>query len=186
MDELYILTEKKKKLKRAFIFFDHANIFHVLQELDIRIDYDLVKSRLARGYHLVAPVMYLGRPKVIYPKKQKFLDALTRHGWSITEKPLKMHSSGKTSQDGVDEVMFLDIYEFAKQGAYEKAIIVSGDNAFAGVVKELKKLDLDIDVWSFRIAISKVLLNEVGAEHVHYFDDIMEEITLDPKTRERE
>ena len=108
VDELYILKEKRK-LRRAFMFWDHANIFHILQELDIRIDYTLVKSRLTRGYHLVAPVMYLGRPAVIYPKKQKFFDALNKLGWIITETPLKVHSSGKTSQNGVEDLMFLDL-----------------------------------------------------------------------------
>ena len=177
MDELYILKEEKK-LKRAFIFWDHANIFHVLQELDIRMDYDLVKLKLAHGYHLVAPVMYLGKPRVVYPKKQKFFDMLLKQGWIITETPLKVHSSGKTSQNGVEDLMFLDIYDFAKEGAYEKAIIVSGDSAFVGVVKELKELGMDIDVCSFRISLSKALIHEVGPENVYYFDDIMEEITL--------
>ena len=103
---------------------------------------------------------------------------LTRQGWSIIETPLKIHASGKTTQNGVEDVMFLDIYEFAKEGAYDKAIIVSGDSAFVGVVKELKELGVDVEVWSFRISLSKALKNEVGPENVHYFDDVMEEITL--------
>jgi len=169
-------------LKRAFIFFDHANVFHNLQELNVRIDYDLVKLKLAQGYYLVAPIMYLGKPKVVYPKKQKFFDALIAKGWSITETPLKIHSSGKISQNGVDDIMFLNIYDFAKEGAYEKAIIVSGDSVFVGVAKELKKLNIDIEVWSFRISISRALIKEVGSEHVYYLDDIIEEITLKDKS----
>jgi len=184
MDEhlLYIDKPEIVGLKRAFIFFDHANIFHNLQELNVRIDYDLVKSKLVGGYHLVAPIMYLGKPRVVYPKKQKFFDALVNKGWSITEKPLIIHSSGKKSQKGVDDVMFLDIYDFAREGAYEKAIIVSGDSVFVGVVKALKKLNIDIEVWSFRISISQALIKEIGSEHVYYIDDIIEEITLKEKS----
>ena len=169
-------------LKRAFIFFDHANVFHNLQELNVRIDYDLIKAKLARGYHLVAPIMYLGKPRIVFPKKQKFFDALVRKGWSITEKPLKIHSSGKKSQNGVDDVMFLNIYDFAMEGAYEKAIIVSGDSVLIGVVKALKKLGIDIDLWSFRISISTALIKEVGSEHIYYIDDIIEEIALKDKS----
>ena len=165
-------------LKRAFIFFDHANVFHNLQELKVRIDYDLVKAKLAKGYYLVAPIMYLGKPRVVYPKKQKFFDALVKKGWSITEKPLKIHSSGKKSQNGLDDEMFLNIYDFAKEGAYDKAIIVSGDSVFVGVAKALKKLKIDIDLWSFQRSISQALIKEVGSEHIYYIDDIMEEITL--------
>lgn len=177
MDELYILKDQGN-LKRAFIFWDHANIFHVLQELEIRINYEFVKLKLAQGYHLVAAIMYLGKPRVVYSKKQKFFDMLQKQGWIITEMPLKMLSSGKTTQNGVEDAMFLDIYEFAKEGAYEKAIIVSGDSAFKGLVKQLRDLGLDIEVWSFRVATSKALIREVGRDHIHYFDDVMEEITL--------
>ena len=182
-EQLYI-DKQGKVLKRTFIFFDHANVFHNLQDLNVRIDYDLVKTRLARGYHLVAPIMYLGKPGVVYPKKQKFLDALVNKGWSITEKPLKIHSSGKKSQYGLDDEMFLNIFDFAKEGAYDKAIIVSGDSAFVGVVKALKELRIDIDLWSFRISISRALIKETGSEHVYYIDDIIEEIALKDKSSE--
>ena len=133
--------ESKRELKRAFIFWDHANVFHNLQELNVRIDYESVKRRLARGYYLVAPIMYLGNPKRVYPKKEKFFAALEKTGWSITKKPLRVNEEGRPSQSGVDEVMFQHICDFAQEGAYEKAIIVSGDNIFVSVVKELRKLE---------------------------------------------
>lgn len=115
-------------------------------------------------------------------KRFKFFDALVNKGRSITEKPLIIHSSGKKSQNGVDDVMFLDIYDFAREGAYEKTIIVSGDSVFVGVVKALRELNIGIEVWSFRISISQALIKEVGSEHVHYIDDIIEEITLKDKS----
>ena len=168
-------------LKRAFIFFDHANVFHILQELEVRLDYELVKKRLAQNYHLVAPIMYMGKPRVIFPKKQRFINALESIGWSITEKPLKINPSGKSSQSGVDEVMFLNIYDFAKEGAYDKAIIVSGDGIFVGVVKRLKELNIEVEVWSFRKSISRALIKEVGVENVYYLDDVIEEIKFNVK-----
>ena len=170
--------ETEKNLKRAFIFWDHANVFHNLQELKLRIDYELVKRRLARGYYLVAPVMYLGRPRVVYPKKQKFFAALEKTGWSIIQKPLRIDESGRPSQSGVDEAMFQNICDFADEGAYDKAIIVSGDNIFVNVVKELKKLDIEVDVWSFRKSLSRALIWEAGREHVFYLDNILDEIKL--------
>ena len=170
--------EAKKELKRAFIFWDHANVFHNLQELNVRIDYELVKRRLARGYYLVAPVMYLGEPSNIFPKKEKFFAALERTDWSITKKPLRTDRSGKLAQCGVDEVMFQHICDFAKEGAYEKAIIVSGDNIFVKVVRKLKDRDIEVDVWSFRKSFSRALIWEVGRDNVFYLDNILEEIRL--------
>lgn len=169
----------ERELNRAFIFFDHANVFHCLQELKVRIDYEAVKRRLARGYHLVAPIIYLGRPRVVYPKKQKFFSALEKTGWSIIQKPLQIdQTTGRPSQNGVDEAMFQNICDFAREGAYEKAIIVSGDNIFVSVVKELKKLDVEVDVWSFRMSFSRALIWEVGKEHAFYLDDVIGEIKL--------
>lgn len=170
--------EADRSLKRTFIFWDHANVFHNLQELKIRIDYEAVKRRLARGYYLVAPVMYLGKPRVIYPKKQKFFAALEKTGWSIIQKPLRVDQSGKPFQCGVDEAMFQNICDFAEEGAYDKAIIVSGDNIFVSVVKELRKLDVEVDVWSFRKSFSRALIWEVGREHAFYLDNVLEEIKL--------
>ena len=170
--------ESKKELKRAFIFWDHANVFHNLQEIRVRIDYELAKRRLAQGYYLVAPIMYLGTPDIIFPKKEKFFAALERTGWSITKKPLRTDRSGKLAQYGVDEVMFQHICEFAKEGAYEKAIIVSGDNIFVKVVRKLKDLDIKVDVWSFRKSLSRALIWEVGRDNVFYLDNILDEIRL--------
>jgi len=168
--------EAEQGLKRTFIFWDHANVFHNLQELSLRINYESVKRRLARGYHLVAPIMYLGKPRVVYPKKQKFFAALEKTGWSIVQKPLHVDQSGRASQSGVDEAMFKHIFDFAEEGAYEKAIIVSGDNIFVHVIKELKKIDIEVDVWSFRKSLSKALIWEAGREHVFYLDNVIDEI----------
>lgn len=180
-NRLLYIDKPKTELKRAFIFFDHANVFHILQELNVRLDYNLVKKRLAQNYHLVAPIMYMGKPRVIFPKKQRFIDALKFNGWSITEKPLKIKPSGKQSQSGVDEIMFLDIYDLAKEDTYEKAIIVSGDGIFVGVVKTLKELKIKVEIWSFRKSISRALIKEAGAENVYYLDDVIKEIKLEGK-----
>lgn len=72
-------------------------------------------------------------------KKRKFYKALEQLGWLVDEKPLKIHPSGKYLQEGVDEKMYFDIYQLAKYEGYKKAIIVSGDNVFVEVIRELKK-----------------------------------------------
>lgn len=176
-DQLFI-NKPLKAINRAFIFWDHANIFHNLQELHIRIDYALVREKLGRNYHVAASIMYVGTPSFVFLKKEKFFRALDKIGWLISEKPLKINSSGKYSQEGVDEKMFLDIYNLAKDDAYEKAIIVSGDNMFVEVIRELKEADIEVDVWSFRKSLSRALIWEVGKEHVYFLDEILEEISL--------
>ena len=87
---LLYINRPRKSLKRAFILWDHANVFHNLQELNLRIDYELVKRILVRDYHLAAAIMYLGKPRIVFPKKQKFFNALEKTGWILSEKPLKV------------------------------------------------------------------------------------------------
>ena len=177
-EHLLYIDKPRIELNRAFIFWDHANVFHNLQELNVRIDYELAKRRLVRGYHLAAAIMYLGKPRVVYPKKQKFFDALEKTGWVLSEKPLKVSVSGEMSQSGIDQVMFLDLFVLAESEAYEKAIIVSGDNVFVEAVKILKKLNKQVEVWSFRNSLSRALIWEVGRENIYYLDNILEEIML--------
>lgn len=165
-------------LKRAFIFWDHANVFHNLQKLNMRIDYELAKMKLVRDYHLAAAIMYLGKPLIVYPKKQKFFRALEKTGWVLNEKSLKVSASGEISQNGIDQAMFLDLFILAESEAYEKAIIVSGDNIFVEAIKILKKLNKQVEVWSFRNSLSRALIWEVGRENVYYLDNILEEIML--------
>jgi uncharacterized LabA/DUF88 family protein len=168
--------EAKGELKRAFIFWDHANVFHNLQEFKVRIDYDLAKKRLAGDYFLVVPIIYIGMPDVLLEKKKRFFDALAKTGWLITEKPLHIDQAGKRSQRGVDEVIFLHITDFAKEGAYEKAIIVSGDNIFVEVAGQLKERGIEVEVWSFRKSLSKALVWAAGREHVFFLDNVLDNI----------
>ena len=94
---------------------------------------------------------------------------------------MKIKPSGRRSQNGVDEVMLLNICDFTKEGAHEKAIIVSGDRIFAGSVKRLKELKIKVEIWSFRKTISRTLIKEASVENDYYIDDVIDEIKLEGK-----
>jgi uncharacterized LabA/DUF88 family protein len=177
-EHLFYIEKPGIGLNRAFIFWDHANVFHNLQLHKIRIDYELAKKKLVRDHFLAAAIMYLGKPRVVFRKKQNFFNALEKTGWILNEKPLKISASGAMSQSGVDQVMFLDLFVLAEAEAFEKAIIVSGDQIFVEAIKMLKKLNKQIEVWSFRNSLSRALIWEVGRENVHYLDDVIDEIAL--------
>ncbi|MFX0048719.1 MAG: hypothetical protein ACFE8G_11205 [Candidatus Hermodarchaeota archaeon] len=67
--------------------------------------------------------MYVSKPDKLLSKKKKFLAALKRTGWSIIVKPLRIDLLGRY-----------------------KAIIVSGDNIFVSVVRELRRLGIKVEV----------------------------------------
>jgi len=66
--------------------------------------------------------------------------------------------------------------EMCIRDRYDKAVLISGDSDFLDVVKKLKELKKDIEIWSFKKSISRVLIEEAGQENVHYIDTILDEI----------
>ena len=63
--------------KRIIIFIDHANIFHNIENLNMRINYLKLKELFTQNNHLVGIFMYMGIPDKILPKKLNFLKYLT-------------------------------------------------------------------------------------------------------------
>ena len=57
-----------------------------------------------------------------------------------------------------------------------KAILISGDSDFLDVVRKLKELKKEIEIWSFKKSTSRSLIEEAGQENVHYIDEILDEI----------
>jgi uncharacterized LabA/DUF88 family protein len=118
----------------------------------------------------------MGIPDKILPKKLGFLKYLRSQGFVIQPKPIRISPSGKKKQKGVDIFIYKDIVELAEDDSYDKAILVSGDSDFLDVVKKLKELEKEIEIWSFRKSTSRLLITEAGRENVFYIDNILEKI----------
>jgi len=164
--------------QRAIIFIDHANLFYNIENLKIRINYDKFKAVLAKTDHLVGAFMYMGIPEEVYPKKQRFIDYLTSHGYVIQARRIKEIAEGKKMQKGVDIFIYRDIVELACEDSYDKAILVSGDSDFIEIVRKLRELEKAIEIWSFKKSLSRELVAEVGKKNVHFINEILDDITL--------
>jgi hypothetical protein len=84
--------------KRVIIFIDHANIFHNLEELKMRINYTKLKEIIVKNHHLVGLFMYMGIPEKILPKKNNFLKYLKAQGFVIQPKPTIISPTGKKNR----------------------------------------------------------------------------------------
>ena len=78
----------------------------------------------------------------------------------------------------MDILIYREIIELAEHDSYDICILVSGDADFVEIVKKLKELRKKIDIWSFKISLSRKLIEEAGKENIHYIDDILDEIKL--------
>ncbi|MFX1593682.1 MAG: NYN domain-containing protein [Promethearchaeota archaeon] len=162
--------------KRVIIFIDHANIFHNINSLNIRINYIKLKEIFIQSHYLVGIFMYMGIPDKILPKKLNFLKYLKAQGFVVQPKPVIISPNGIKKQKGVDVFIYKDIVELAEEDTYDKAILVSGDSDFLDVVRKLKELKKEIEIWSFKKSISRALIDETGKANVYYLDDILDEI----------
>lgn len=161
---------------RVIIFVDHANIWHQLKKVDTRIDYIKFKNILSKGCHLVGALIFVGKPDIVSKDKQKFYNYLKKARYVICDKPLLKTRNGKRKQKGIDILIYREITELAEHESYDKCILVSGDADFVDVIRKLKELGKKIEVWSFKISLSRRLIKEAGKENIHYIDEILDDI----------
>ena len=126
--------EQIQEKKRVIIFIDHANLFHNIEELNIRIDYLKLKEIFTKNHHLVGIFMYMGILDKILPKKLTFLNYLNSHGFIIQPKRVVVSPTGEKKQKGVDIFIYRDIVELAEEDSYDKAVLLSGDSDFLDAI----------------------------------------------------
>lgn len=166
------------ELKRVYIFCDHANVFHNLEEQKIRIDYRKLKKILSNHHKLIGAIMFMGLHKEIRSKKDKFINYLEKVGWAISDRTLMVNKEGTLQQSGVDKLMGDTILVFGMESFFDRAIIVSGDSDFLSTIRALKKMGKEIEIWSFKASLSRTLIDEVGYDHIHFLDNLLSQLRI--------
>jgi len=162
------------------LLVDHANIFHIIQELETRIDYKKLAEALvprSEGF-LIAKIIYMGVYKQIHPKKQAFIDYLQSEGWTVVTLPVKTTPKGKKQQKRIDLRMYKHGVGFVQENMCDTVIIVSGDGDLTELIVSIKELAKEVKVWSFQKSMAQSLKEEAGEENVYYLDTIMDKITI--------
>jgi len=168
--------------ERCLIFLDHWNVYKNVKLLGIRIDYIKFRDVLSKGDHLVGTSIFVGLLEKITKEKGKFYEFLELNGFHIVYNPVQRIYTGGYKQKGTDLAIYKNATELAHIDSYDKAILVSGDGDFVGLVESLKECNKKIEVWSFKKSLAKELKDAVGVRNVHYIDDIIEYIKFkDPK-----
>ena len=54
----------------------------------------------------------------------------------------------------VDINIAIDIISLAYEDAYDMAVLISGDGDFVPVVKKVKELDKNVEVWAFKYSLA--------------------------------
>ena len=100
----------------------------------------------------------MGLPDKISRKQKNFYNYLKKFEYAIHFRPVSETRTGGHVQKGIDILIYKHIIELAEVDSYDKAVLVSGDADFIDVVKELKEFNKKIEIWSFKISLSKKLI----------------------------
>jgi len=165
-------------LERIIVFVDNSNIFKGFRKYNIKVDYETLKDFITRGRYLKNIFLYEGVVYPISPEKKKWYEELSnRSGYVIKASFDKIASSGAIEKK-IDIKIAIDIISFAYEDAYDTAVLVSGDGDFVPVIKKLKELEKNVEVWAFKYSLANALKEELGLENIHYLDDILSEIKM--------
>ena len=140
---------------RVAIFIDGSNLFYAALQLGIEIDYTKLLYRLTAGSRLLRAFFYTGVDRT-NEKQQGFLLWMRRNGYRVISKDLVQLPDG-SKKANLDVEIAVDL--MALVGAYETAVLVSGDGDLAYAVDAVSYRGARVEVVSLRSMTSDSLIN---------------------------
>ena len=140
---------------RVAIFIDGSNLFYAALQLGIEIDYTKLLYRLTAGSRLLRAFFYTGVDRT-NEKQQGFLLWMRRNGYRVIAKDLVQLPDG-SKKANLDVEIAVDL--MALVGAYDTAVLVSGDGDLAYAVDAVSYRGARVEVVSLRSMTSDSLIN---------------------------
>jgi uncharacterized LabA/DUF88 family protein len=165
-------------MERITIFIDNSNIFKGFQKYNIQVDYEKLKTIITRGRKLDAIYLYEGVVYPMSPEKKRWYEQLSaRSGYIIEASFDKIVRSGAIEKK-VDIKIAIDVVSLAFEDAYDTAVLVTGDGDFLPVVKRVKELDKNVEIWAFKYSLANALKEQLEEDRIFYIDDLLNKIKL--------
>jgi uncharacterized LabA/DUF88 family protein len=140
---------------KVAIFIDGSNLFYAALQLNIEIDYTKLLARLTAGSRLLRSFFYTGVDRT-NEKQQGFLLWMRRNGYRVIAKDLVQLPDG-SKKANLDVEIAVDM--MALVGAYDTAVLVSGDGDLAYAVDAVSYRGVRVEVVSLRSMTSDSLIN---------------------------
>ncbi|AMW30916.1 MULTISPECIES: NYN domain-containing protein [Arthrospira] len=161
---------------RVAIFIDGSNLFYAALQLGIEIDYTKLLCRLTSGSRLLRSFFYTGVDRT-NEKQQGFLLWMRRNGYRVVAKDLVQLPDG-SKKANLDVEIAVDM--IALVGAYDTAVLVSGDGDLAYAVDCVSYRGVRVEVISLRSMTSDSLINV--ADRYIDLEAIKDEIQKTPRS----
>jgi len=165
-------------MERIIIFIDNSNIFKGFQKYNIKANYEKLKNLITHGRKLDNIFLYEGVVYPMSPEKKNWYKELTSRSGYVIKVSFDKIATGGAIEKKVDIKIAIDIISLAYEDAYDTAVLVSGDGDFVPIVKKVKDLGKNVEVWAFRYSLANSLKRELEKENVNYLDQILSEIKI--------
>ena len=154
-DSVFSSDQLLENRGRVAIFIDGSNLFYAALQLAIEIDYTKLLSCLAGRSRLLRAFFYTGVDRS-NEKQQGFLLWMRRNGYRVIAKDLVQLPDG-SKKANLDVEIAVDLMSLV--GAYDTAVIVSGDGDLAYAADAVSYRGARIEVVSLRSMTSYSLIN---------------------------
>ena len=122
--------------------------------------------------------MYEGVVYPMSPEKKKWYKDLSNKSGYVIKASFDKRTLNDTIEKKIDIKIAIDIISLAYENAYDTAVLVSGDGDFIPVVKKVKELGRDFELWAFRYSLANALREELEQRNIYYLDDILSTIKM--------
>ena len=159
--------------QRVMVFIDGSNLFRGFKNYAPGVNYSVLKiiDKVKDNRYLVRPYYFSGEPVPIKQGQKAFFDRLRYEGVDVSTRPLKQRTKVQKCpydheenceityqiEKGVDVALITKMLSFAFKGAYDVAILISGDEDFVEAVDEIRNLGKRVEICSFKESISPAL-----------------------------
>jgi len=172
--------------ERVMVFIDGSNVFwgcrYYEQDygIPVSIDYAKLVQHLVGNRRKVRAIFFCSKPDPPPQDQENFHGYLRKNGIQVVDKLLKVRTDPKTGKQrwvekGVDVALATDLLGMAWEGAYDTAILISGDADYLGAVQKVMSKGKNVEIVSFRRQCSKDL--QRAAAGVKYLDDFIASIS---------
>lgn len=159
--------------RTAMMFVDAQNLFHGAKAYDdeFKYDFEALRDELTDGYYTVRSYWFDSFKDK--SKKQGFFDRLRMSGYRVTASPLRQRGDSHVEK-GVDIQLATELIAQAYNGAYDIAILISGDEDYARAVRYVQDRGKRVIIASFQGTTSSEM-RKLADEYIE-LDSIASEI----------
>jgi uncharacterized LabA/DUF88 family protein len=162
------------------LFVDGANMDGALRSAGYFVDYRALREFLVAGGAFYAAYYYVAYFPTGDPLQTGFLDALTRVGYIVRRKPVKLIRDEETGEQvikgNLDTEIVLDMLNTVDN--YDIAFLISGDSDFERAVDLLRSRGKRVYVVTSRRACSRELAY-IADKPIFFLEDLRERLARD-------